>query len=158
MASLETASIINKGFYDTPICNQFSNKEIRDKPSILNQYNLNRDIGVTMNDNMGNYTVYNDVTVPNGSLSYESDYPQSGYYYSNKRNPMNLAYDGAVPIVKREDSKVYNYISNELLNQFNIDTQLNIESFENNNNKAKIMNLITLLIAFIIIILILCYI
>lgn len=158
MASLETASIINKGFYDIPICNQFSNKEIRDKPTVLNQYNLNRDIGVTMNDNMGNYIVYQDPTTPSGSLIYESDYPQSGYYYTNKQNPMNLAYDGAVPIVRRQDSKVYNYISNDLLNQFNIDTQLNIESFENNNNKSKIMNLITLFIAFIIIVLILCYI
>ena len=157
MASLETASIINKGFYDTPICNQFSNKEIRDKPTVLNQYNLNRDIGVTMNDNMGNYIVYNDVNSPSGSLMYESDYPQSGYYYSNKQNPMNLAYDGASPIVKRADSKVYNYISNDLLNQFNIDTQLNIESFENNNNKTKIMNLIILFIAFIIVICILFY-
>jgi hypothetical protein len=158
MASLETGPVANNGYYDVPICNQFSNKEIRDKPSILNQYNLNRDIGLTMNDNMGNYKVYNDVTVPSGSLSYETDYPQSGYYYSNKQNPMNLAYDGSDPIVKRKDSKVYNYISNDLLNQFNIDTQLNIESFENNNNKAKIMNLIILFISFIIIFLILCYI
>jgi hypothetical protein len=111
-----------------------------------------------MNDNMGNYKVYNDVTVPSGSLSYETDYPQSGYYYSNKQNPMNLAYDGSDPIVKRADSKVYNYISNDLLNQFNIDTQLNIESFENNNNKTKIMNLIILFIVFIIVICILFYI
>ena len=158
MASLETGPVNNRYYFDVPICNQFSNKEIRDKPTVLNQYNLNRDIGVTMNDNMANYIVYNDVNSPSGSLMYESDYPQSGYYYNNKQNPMNLAYDGAAPIVKRPDSKVYNYISNDLLNQFNIDTQLNIESFENNNNKAKIMNLITLFIAFIIIVLILCYI
>ena len=158
MASLETGPVVNNGYYDVPICNQFSNKEIRDKPTVLNQYNLNRDIGVTMNDNMGNYNVINDVTIPSGSLMYESDYPQSGYYYSNKQNPMNLSYDGAVPIVKRQDSKVYNYISNDLLNQFNIDTQLNIESFENNNNKSKIMNLIILFIALVIVICILCYI
>jgi len=157
MASLETAPVLNKGFYDIPICNQFSNKEIRDKPSVLNQYNLNRDIGVTMNNNMSNYIVYNDVTVPSGSLSYEVDYPQSGYYYTDKQNPMNLAYDGNVPIVTRKNSKVYNYISDDLLKQFNIDTQLNIESFEN-NNKSKMINLMILFIIFIIIIGILCYI
>jgi hypothetical protein len=112
MYSFQGAPIVNKGYYDVPICNEFSNKEIRDKPTETNQYQINRRINVSMNNNKGEYKVYQDPTVPSPSLYLETDQPMSGYYY---KDPMSLSFDGTVPLVKKkEQSSQYNYINSDL--------------------------------------------
>jgi hypothetical protein len=119
MYSFQGAPIVNKGYYDVPICNEFSNKEIRDKPVETNQYQINRRINVTMNDNKGEYKVYQDPTVPSPSLYLETDQPMSGYYY---KDPMSLSFDGTVPLVKKkEQSSQYNYINSDLFPKKNIE-------------------------------------
>jgi hypothetical protein len=116
MYSFQGAPIVNKGYYDVPICNEFSNKEVRDRPIETNQYQINRRINVSMNDNKGEYKVYQDPTVPSPSLYLETDQPMSGYYY---KDPMSLSFDGTVPLVKKkEQSSQYNYINSDLFPKF----------------------------------------
>lgn len=113
------APIMNNGYYDVPICNQYSNKEVRDKPRVTNQYDLNREINLTLNNNKGDYTVYQDPTVPSPSLYLESDQPMSGYYY---KDPMSLSFDSEVPLVKKKEmSTDYNYINSDRYPPFGIE-------------------------------------
>ena len=113
------APIMNNGYYDVPICNQYSNKEVRDKSRVTNQYDLNREINLTLNNNKGDYTVYQDPTVPSPSLYLESDQPMSGYYY---KDPMSLSFDSEVPLVKKKEmSTDYNYINSDKYPPFGIE-------------------------------------
>ena len=115
MYSFQGAPIVNKGYYDVPICNEFSNKEVRDVPTETNQYQINSRINVTMNDNKGDYKVYQDPTVPSPSLYLETDQPMAGYYY---KDPMSLSFDGTAPLVKKkEQSTQYNYINSDLFSK-----------------------------------------
>lgn len=116
----------NKGYYDVPINNEYSNKDIRDKPIITNEYRLNHDINLTINDNHTIYKSFQDPTIPSPSLYTETDQSMAGYY---NKNPMNLSYE--VPIVPKKDSKVYNYINSDYYPPFGI------ESFSNNDSKSN---------------------
>ena len=152
--SLQSGPVINKGYYDVPICNQFSNVELRENPPRkTNEYQLNMDIRNTLNNNKLSYVITQDPTVPSPSLMYESDYPQSGYYY-NKRDPMSIAFDGSVPPVSKELSKVYNYINSD--NDPSVIYPKNIEKFINsmddkmiNKTKMKYVIIITSIIIII---------
>lgn len=153
------APVVNKGYYDVPICNQYSNKEVRHNSIPVNEYALNSDINLTINDNMGQYTVYQDPTVPSPSLYLEMDAPMAGYYYED---PMSLALDGTLPIVKKPYSSVYNYINSDLNPPFGIsnseennDRLFDFESFENNmgyskNNGNSLMKLVVVVILILI--------
>jgi hypothetical protein len=154
------APVVNQGYYDVPICNQYSNKEVRHKPIPVNEYALNSDINLTINDNMGQYVVYQDPTVPSPSLYLEMDAPMAGYYY---QDPMSLALDGTLPIVKKPYSSVYNYINSDLNPPFGMSEEnnemlnrsFNFESFENSmihdkNNKNSLMKLIVVIILILI--------
>lgn len=134
---LSGSPIQNKGYYDVPICNEYSNKEIRDKRVNTNEYELNKLINVNINNNKNNYVVYQDPTIPSPSLYLESDQSMSGYYH---KNPMTLAFDGSVPINKKSKSKVYNYINSDAFPPFGY------ESFDNNNKTKTNGNFIMLLI------------
>ena len=133
--------IQNKGYYDVPICNQYSNKEIRNPPVSTNEYQLNKLINLTVNDNLDNYIVYQDPTTPSPSLYLETDQAMSGYYH---KNPMSLAFDGNVPIVKKNQSKIYDYINTDLY------PQLGIENFQNvDNTPRKIGNFLLIILIII---------
>ena len=135
---LTGSPIQNKGYYDVPICNQYSNKEIRNPPIYTNEYQLPKLINLTVNDNLDNYVVYQDPTIPSPSLYLETDQAMSGYYH---KNPMSLAFDGSVPIVKKNQSKVYDYINTDL------NPQLGIETFQNSdNNSRKIGNFLLIIL------------
>lgn len=90
----------NKGYYDVPINNEYSNKTVRDAPIIANEYNLNKIINTTINDNKAVYTIFQDPTIPSPSLYTESDQSMAGYY---NKDPMNLSYE--VPIVPKKIQK-----------------------------------------------------
>lgn len=125
----------NKGYYDVPINNEYSNKTVRDAPIIANEYNLNKIINTTINDNKAVYTSFQDPTIPSPSLYTESDQSMSGYY---NKDPMNLSYE--VPIVQKKDSKIYNYINSDYYPPFGI------ESFSNQNSSNLCTYIIILLI------------
>lgn len=116
----------NKGYYDVPINNEYSNKDVRDKPIITNEYRLNHDINLTINDNRTVYKSFEDPTIPSPSLYTETDQSMAGYY---NKDPMNLSYE--VPIVHKKDSKIYNYINSDYYPPFGI------ESFSNNDSKSQ---------------------
>lgn len=134
----EGSPIENKGYYDVPICNEYSNKEIRDPPIITNEYALNSDIRLRINDNQGNYTVYQDPTIPSPSLYTESDQSMAGYYH---KNPLSLSYEN--PIVSKKNSKIYDYMNSDLYPPFGI------EKFSNSNNKQKILLILLIIILLI---------
>ena len=125
----------NKGYYDVPINNEYSNKTVRDAPIIANEYNLNKIINTTINDNKAVYTSFQDPTIPSPSLYTESDQSMSGYY---NKDPMSLSYE--VPIVPKKDSKVYNYINSDYYPPFGI------EKFSNQNSTNLCTYIIILLI------------
>lgn len=125
----------NKGYYDVPINNEYSNKTVRDAPIIANEYNLNKIINTTINDNKAVYTIFQDPTIPSPSLYTESDQSMAGYY---NKDPMNLSYE--VPIVPKKDSKIYNYINSDYYPPFGI------ENFSNQNSSNLCTYIIILLI------------
>lgn len=125
----------NKGYYDVPINNEYSNKTVRDTPIIANEYNLNKIINTTINNNKAVYTSFQDPTIPSPSLYTESDQSMSGYY---NKDPMSLSYE--VPIVPKKDSKIYNYINSDYYPPFGIET------FSNQNSSNLCTYIIILLI------------
>ena len=133
--------IKNNCYNDVPIKNEYSNKEIRDKPIITNEYELNKDINLRINDNNRIYSVYQRPTFPSTSLYLESDESMSGYYH---KNPMTLSYED--PIVNIKDSKKYNYINSDQ------DPSLSIEKFDSINIKKEKQTFFIFLIIFIVII------
>lgn len=133
--------IKNNCYNDVPIENEYSNKEIRDKPIITNEFELNKDINLRTNDNNRLYSVYQRPTIPSTSLYLESDESLSGYYH---KNPMTLSYED--PIVNIKDSKKYNYINSDQ------DPSLSIEKFDLNSNNKEKQAFFIFLIIFIVII------
>lgn len=117
------APIMNNGYYDVPIHNQYSNKPYpRDNISNVNDYNFNQKIAVTMNDNKENYRYNQRPTVPSTSLYYESSNQPSGYY----QDPISLSSDANTPLMKKKEQQICNYINTPQVPQFN-----SIESFSN---------------------------
>lgn len=116
MYSFQGAPIMNQGYYDVPINNQYSNKEYRDTPVITNEYQLNKNIGVTMNDNKDEYIVYQQPTRPSKSLYIESD-KQTTQYYNNERS---LSSDSHIPLMKKKEQK-YNEINQSDCSSFPIE-------------------------------------
>jgi hypothetical protein len=76
----EYAPVVNKGYYDVPIHNEFSNTETRDSVQYMDQYRFNKDINTTINDNDMNIRVQSHPTVPSNSLYFETDQSMSPYY------------------------------------------------------------------------------
>jgi hypothetical protein len=106
MYSFQGAPIMNKGYYDVPINNQYSNKENRNTPIITNEYQLNKNINLKMNDNNDEYIVHQQPTRPSKSLYIESD-NQTTQYYNNERS---LSFDGHIPLIKKKEQN-YNEIN-----------------------------------------------
>ena len=119
MFANQGAPVSNLGYYDVPICNEFSNVEKRDKAIITNEYALNREINNTINDNHAQYKVYQDPTIPSPSLNLECDRSFAGYYY---KDPLSLAYADATPLIKKKEySTEYNYINSDKYPPFGIE-------------------------------------
>jgi hypothetical protein len=133
--------IKNNCYNDVPIKNEYSNKEIRDNTIITNEFELNKDINLRMNDNNRLYSVYQRPTIPSASLYLESDQSLSGYYH---KNPMTLSYED--PIINIKDSKKYNYINSDQ------DPSLSIENFDSKSNNKEKQTFFIFLIIFIVII------
>jgi hypothetical protein len=149
--SLETGPVLNRGYYDVPICNELSNTDKREKPIKTNEYQLNNLIANTVNNNEGIYIVTQDPIFPSPSLYEESDYPQTGYYY-NKRDRMSIAFDGRVPPGSKKTSPIYKYINSDINRPFGR------EDFDNMNNSSSHINkFIIILLIFIFIIVVLIY-
>ena len=104
MSSIKGAPIMNVGYYDIPMNNQFSNREYRDKPIETTEYNINRRINTTINDNQGEYIVQHTPTIPSQSLYIESDQQTSPYYYADQQS---LSSDIKAPLVKKKEMTPY---------------------------------------------------
>jgi len=74
------ATVNNPGYFDVPICNSLSNTTYRDQAQNVGEYDINQRLNLTVNDNYGNYVVYQRPTMPSSSLYIESDAPASPYY------------------------------------------------------------------------------
>ena len=48
MYSYQGAPVHNPGYFDVPICNQYSNKNIRDPNQNLTEYQLNTKVNLTI--------------------------------------------------------------------------------------------------------------
>jgi len=80
MITYNGAAVNNPGYFDVPICNSLSNTTYRDQAQNVGEYDINQRLNVTVNDNYGNYVVYQRPTMPSSSLYIESDAPASPYY------------------------------------------------------------------------------
>ena len=112
---------MNNGYYDVPINNQYSNKAFpRNNQTSMNTYQVNRNINTTMNNNQGNYVVYNEPTIPSPSLYLETDQSMSGYY----QDPMYISSDAGVPLMKKKEM-MYNDMNNKpYIESFNNSVEL----------------------------------
>lgn len=95
------APIMNNGYYDIPINNQYSNQPMqRNTPVITDTYQINKELRNTVNNNQGNYVIYNKPNLPSSSLYIESDKPMSGYY----QDPMKI------PLMKKKEMNGQGYV------------------------------------------------
>ena len=78
-----SAPVVNPGYYDVPIQNQYSNPIRQGNEIKLSNYALNTTIGKTINSNNDNYVVYSPPTKASPSLYIEQDAPMAGYEYGN---------------------------------------------------------------------------
>lgn len=104
MSSIKGAPIMNVGYYDIPMNNQFSDREYRNKPIETTEYNINKKINTTINDNQGEYIVQHSPTIPSQSLYIESDQQTSPYYYADQQS---LSSDIKAPLVKKKEMTPY---------------------------------------------------
>ena len=111
MISYQGASVNNPGYFDVPICNSLSNKDYRDPSQDIGEYQLNKYINQTINDNNGAYTVYQRPTHPSSSLYIESDVPASPYYQQSFTKVSNYP----PLIVKKKEMVPY---QNEIIENF----------------------------------------
>jgi hypothetical protein len=118
MFSFQGASIMNNGYYDVPINNQFSNVEYRDPAVKTNEYQLNKNINVTMNDNRDEYIVAQEPTHPSKSLYLESDKDATKYYGNDRA----ISLDSNIPLKKKKE---------QTNNDFNINnfSSFSVENF-----------------------------
>jgi hypothetical protein len=79
------AAVVNNGYFDVPISNEFSNKPQPRDIVISDTYKLNNKIANTVNNNIYEYTVYQHPTYPSPDLLIESDVNYKEYY-KNKPN------------------------------------------------------------------------
>lgn len=98
------APIVNNGYYDIPINNQYSNKPFpRDNIMNANDYNFNQNINLTVNDGKQNYMYNQNSTTPSSQLN---------YYDANF-----LSSDSRTPLLKRKE-QTYN-VNESFTNQYN---------------------------------------
>ena len=74
------AAVVNIGYFDVPICNEFSNKPQPRDTVITDTYKLNNKIANTVNNNIYEYIVYQNPTYPSPNLLIESDVDYKEYY------------------------------------------------------------------------------
>ena len=77
------APVVNPGYYDVPIHNQYSNPVRGGHERRVSNYNFNTVVGDTINDNDDNYEVSAMPTTPSPSLYVEQNAPMAGYEYGN---------------------------------------------------------------------------
>ena len=83
------AAVVNNGYFDVPICNEFSNKSIQRDIVTSDTYKLNNKIANTVNNNIYEYIVYQHPTYPSPDLLIESDVNYKEYY-KNKNNKHHI--------------------------------------------------------------------
>ena len=119
------APYVNNGYFDNPICNQYSNQNSTSNPIKVNKYNVNNKIYNTVNNNHDSYELDpNDsyLSQPSASLYTESDTQTSGYYSNMTHQPHGRQYsnqntrqivdqsdfaDDNKPILRKKEMKPY---------------------------------------------------
>jgi len=79
----EGASVVNNGYFDVPISNEYSNKPQPRDVVISDTYKLNNKIANTINNNIFEYVVYQHPTYPSPDLLIESDVSHKEYFDNN---------------------------------------------------------------------------
>jgi hypothetical protein len=101
MSLFTGAPIVNNGYYDIPINNQYSNQNMyNNHPIKTNQYKINKNINNTINNNNDSYIVYQEPNVPSNSLYIESDTEMSNYYNEPK---LSLLDNNNMPLIKKKE-------------------------------------------------------
>jgi hypothetical protein len=110
MSSFMGAGVVNRGYYDIPINNQYSNKELpRNKEQKINESNFNKIINNRMNNSKQNY-----ILEPSNMGVYQ--------------DPSSLSFDSKIPLLKKKE-QICNYVNNQ--NNQNYVNNQNVESFSN---------------------------
>jgi len=89
------APYVNNGYFDVPVCNQYSNQNSASNPIKVNKYNVNNKIYNTVNNNHDSYELDSDepsLIQPSRSLYTESDTQTSGYYSNMTHQPHGRKY------------------------------------------------------------------
>ena len=108
------APYVNHGYFDVPICNQYSNNPPYVEQTKATKYNVNTKIFNTLNQNNESYVLDPDqpsLNQPSKSLYTESDIQSTGYYNNlnlknyNNKVPINSTdfLDNNMPIVKKKE-------------------------------------------------------
>ena len=80
------AHVVNNGYFDVPISNEYSNKPIPRNIVMSETYTLNNKIANTINNNIFEYIVNQTPTYPSPDLVIESDVDYKEYF-ENNNNP-----------------------------------------------------------------------
>jgi hypothetical protein len=77
------AAVVDKGYFDVPIYDKYSNKEIPRSINYADEFDVNKKINLKINSNKDEYIVKQYPTRPSASLYYETDNASSNYYNPN---------------------------------------------------------------------------
>ncbi len=89
LEKIGNAPVTNNGYFDVPICNEYSNVNQPRTIKNTNEFSLNNTIANTLNDNKQEYIVKQIPTRPSMHMLYQTD--MSNSYYN--KNYVNRYYD-----------------------------------------------------------------
>jgi hypothetical protein len=78
--------VVNPGYFDVPICDEYSNKPQPRTVKFDSEFNVNKNIRKTINNNKEEIIVNQIPTIPSASLYFETNEDLSSYYNPNYVN------------------------------------------------------------------------
>jgi ATP-dependent Zn protease len=105
LEKIGSAPVTDVGYFDVPICDEYSNTNQPRTVYLADEFQLNDTIQKTINNNKAKYVVKEYPTRPSASLYYETNKASSSYYNPNYINKYYNVEQFSNQEKKSEDTK-----------------------------------------------------